>query len=112
MSVWENAKAAGKQPFPRSYLTASELNGKIYIYGGKNDSGNQTDTTLFVLNTGGSSALLYDPPSIDTQIPCSRFEVLEHPQDNRSTSNTSLWSLSEHGGQQDSRVWRIRRTIR
>ena len=52
MSVWTNAKAAGKQPFPRSYHTATELNGKIYIYGGKDENGNPTDTTLYLLNTG------------------------------------------------------------
>lgn len=53
MSVWANAKAAGKQPFPRSYHSAVELNGKIYIYGGKEENGNVADdTALYLLNTG------------------------------------------------------------
>ena len=49
--VWTPGKAAGKQPFPRSYHTASELNGKIYIFGGKED-GAPSDSTLYILNTG------------------------------------------------------------
>lgn len=51
MSIWVNGKAAGKQPFPRSHHTAVELNGKIYVYGGKDENG-PIDTTLYLLNTG------------------------------------------------------------
>ena len=50
--VWTPSKAAGKQPFPRSSHTASELNGKIYIFGGKEVDGTPSDSTLYILNTG------------------------------------------------------------
>jgi len=69
--VWTPTRVGGgKEPFPRSHHTASEFNGKIYIFGGKDNQGQLSDNELQVLNTAGLKA--WNVPKTTGVVPAQR----------------------------------------
>ena len=69
--AWSAARAAGKTPLPCSYHTATEFDGKMFVFGGKDDSGKVKESDLYILNTAGMRA--WNLPKVTGVHPPKRY---------------------------------------
>jgi len=53
---WSSAAPAGTKPWPRSHFSATEVNDKVYVFGGKDFNGAETENELYILNLSGLKA--------------------------------------------------------